>query len=481
MAKFIEDRSFVKKKKKNDKETTQKKVQSPSVSQVVNRVTQDTTRAAKSTTGTVGRTVQEQRRDLSTKRNETVDRLSNKYSGGSTRTAVSTPAENKNLTSKRNETVSRLSNKYAGGGSGGSISKALEPVKGSTRRYQGQGRSSHILDTANEGGIVASKKKDEKKRPDPRTGVERSMNPHMQDTPGAKGTEIVANTGKVSVEGAKQAGIGHLKTMSDINRASDSNILGSKIDIKSQEFQEDIAERKKASSAAEDKAFKALSEIQERSERKTAKIKENATGFERALYNAAESGAGMATDIGVGALTGTGQVGALASMASRTYGTTRGQAQKEGATESEDRIYSLLQAGKEVGTELMFPGVGLAKGYAKKGGISVAEKLANKATQSTRSKLGKDIVGGAVRWLGGIGEENAEEFAGWLADPFLKDFAYGKAVRERTKASLSDGLPEITSPEQAQAVAAKLNSDEFIVWGKVIFTIRDWRKSHCLP
>ena len=24
-------------------------------------------------------------------------------------------------------------------------------------------------------------------------------------------------------------------------------------------------------------------------------------------------------------------------------------------------------------------------------------------------------------------------------------------------------------------------SDEFTVWGKVTFTIRDWRKSHCLP
>ena len=24
-------------------------------------------------------------------------------------------------------------------------------------------------------------------------------------------------------------------------------------------------------------------------------------------------------------------------------------------------------------------------------------------------------------------------------------------------------------------------SDEFTVWGKVIFTIKDWRKSHCLP
>ena len=24
-------------------------------------------------------------------------------------------------------------------------------------------------------------------------------------------------------------------------------------------------------------------------------------------------------------------------------------------------------------------------------------------------------------------------------------------------------------------------SDEFTVWGKVIFTIRDWRNSYCLP
>ena len=25
------------------------------------------------------------------------------------------------------------------------------------------------------------------------------------------------------------------------------------------------------------------------------------------------------------------------------------------------------------------------------------------------------------------------------------------------------------------------SSDEFTVWGKVVFTIRDWRNSHCLP
>ena len=25
------------------------------------------------------------------------------------------------------------------------------------------------------------------------------------------------------------------------------------------------------------------------------------------------------------------------------------------------------------------------------------------------------------------------------------------------------------------------SSDEFSVWGKVIFTIRDWRNSYCLP
>ena len=74
---------------------------------------------------------------------------------------------------------------------------------------------------------------------------------------------------------------------------------------------------------------------------------------------------GMATDMVIGL----GTPGAnLAAMGSRTYGSTRGQAQREGATEKEDRLYSLLQAGKEVGTELMFPGAGLAKkAYGKAG------------------------------------------------------------------------------------------------------------------
>ena len=193
----------------------------------------------------------------------------------------------------------------------------------------------------------------------------------------------------------------------------------------------------------------------------------DAKGLEKAWYGAVESGTGMATDLALGLGT---QGGALAAMFSRTYGSTRGQAEKEGATENEDRLYAFLQGAKEVGTELMFPGAGLAKGYAGRVGLPLAERIANRATRNMAGRAA-DVTSAGIRLLGGTAEENAEEAAGWLVDPALKELTYGRNVRTRQAQDIlkqeSDELrSNLQSEEDAQYAAAYLGSDQFLEQNK---------------
>ena len=193
----------------------------------------------------------------------------------------------------------------------------------------------------------------------------------------------------------------------------------------------------------------------------------DAKGLEKAWYGAVESGTGMATDLALGLGT---QGGALAAMFSRTYGSTRGQAEKEGATENEDRLYAFLQGAKEVGTELMFPGAGLAKGYAGRVGLPLAERIANRTTRNMAGRAA-DVTSAGIRLLGGTAEENAEEAAGWLVDPALKELTYGRNVRTRQAQDIlkqeSDELrSNLQSEEDAQYAAAYLGSDQFLEQNK---------------
>ena len=231
------------------------------------------------------------------------------------------------------------------------------------------------------------------------------------------------NTPSIIKESAKGAAYGHLTTLNDI--AS----IKSQGNGKSREEVYDPALAERSRQQAEQRVKKLQGKTQE-TEDAIQKLTKNAKGLEKAYYGAVESGTGMLTDIGIGALTGTGQVGSLAAMASRTYGATRGKAQKEGATEAEDRAYAAAQAAKEVGTELMFPGAGLARGYAGKSGLKLADTAANILTKNLRGKAA-DIGSAGVRLLGGVAEENAEELAGWGLDPLIKEFTYGKNTRTR--------------------------------------------------
>lgn len=284
--------------------------------------------------------------------------------------------------------------------------------------------------------------------------------------------EVAKNTGRASVKGAKDTLTGYGKTLADVDEMAKSNEKWTEakamklgVDRNDRKKMDEI-EKERQESIKQSREFRM--DLQRKQEERQAKFDEqtkDANELEKALYGAAESGTGMLIDTGIGAVTGTGQIGALASMGLRTYGTTRGQAEKEGATENEDRLYSLAQAGKEMGTELMFQGAGLAKGYAvsksgKAVGLSLADKAANALTKGLTGKKA-DIVSAGVKVLGGTGEENIEELAGWMADPVLKEAIYGRNVRQRTAESLRANLPEVTSKEDADRVAAYFSTDKF--------------------
>lgn len=454
MAKFIEDRSSLKKKKKKEN-ATQKAAPSSAnkkqVSNIANQVVNRTANAAKRTTNTVGNSAQRQntvRRNVqdSISRNAP-QRYNNRPSGAAQPSTNHTVQDRLAASRQRRE-------------------QAEADIK--RRRQESEARSQRISQSRNprmqdtQRGVKMQTEEERRQRQDRlRQAQEQKMGNNSMASKEAQkaANRAVKNTPTVVKESAKQVGIGHGKTLADITEANKSAAIGSKIDIKSKEFQEDIEKRRKESTRVAKSSFKTLSDMQEKSEQKLQDKTKDAKGLEKAYYGALESGVGMATDRLAGPAW-------AVSMLSRTYGNTRGQAQKEGATEDEDRAYSLLQAAKEVATEYMFQGVGLAKGLSGSKSLSLGEKAANALTKNMRGPLANATHAG-IRLLGGVGEENAEEVAGWGLDPFIKEFTYGRNVRTRQAQQMmreqSDALrSNITSMDDARAIAAYLGSDDFL-------------------
>lgn len=302
-----------------------------------------------------------------------------------------------------------------------------------------------------------------------KSGIQTEEDKLYNEQRNQKRIEVAKNTGRAAKKGVEDTLTGYGKTLADIDEMAKSSDKWT--EAKSMKLgidKDDTAGRAKVEEERQKSIKEArrlrldLGEKQEKRQKEFDEATKNAKGLEKAWYGAVESGTGMATDMAVGAVTGTGQVGALASMGIRSYGTTRGQAEKEGATENEDRLYSLLQAGKEVGTEMMFQGAGLAKSAFSGGkvGLSLADRAANALTKGLTGKKA-DVVGAGVRLLGGTAEENAEEFAGWLADPLIKELTYGRNVRERMKESLLSNIPQVNSREEADRVASYFSTSKF--------------------
>ncbi len=222
--------------------------------------------------------------------------------------------------------------------------------------------------------------------------------------------------------------------------------------------------------------------IQASGDKQVEKSMEGLTRFEKILMGAYTSGLGTAADMSFGPYW-------AVSMAARTYGNTRGSAEAQGATVGEDRLYSVLEALKETGTEYMFAGAGLASKLTGAG--AALEKTGLGALKSTA--LDRLAVGvgnrfgnvaanvaysGAKLALGGT-EEATEELVGGLLDAPITNLSYGNAVDERREKSYremllsgSDSLEDRISNEAAQygvsreelakAYGEDINSKEFL-------------------
>ena len=142
---------------------------------------------------------------------------------------------------------------------------------------------------------------------------------------------------------------------------------------------------------------------------------------------------GMAGDAAVGAATGTGQVGALGSMAVRSFGGAYDSAKKEGASDSQAALYAAVTGGKEVLTEKMF-NVGKAfSGVFGKGlGDDVINRAAEKGAEKLAKKFGsegaKNVILHGSNYLASALTEGLEEVASTASDPFVANAIYARAV-----------------------------------------------------
>lgn len=283
----------------------------------------------------------------------------------------------------------------------------------------------------------------------------------------------IRNTPSVVKKAALDAGSGYMQTLTEIADMTASSETGARAKAMKLGYEYNDTEglakvkeerRRTVKAAREDN--KKLHEAQKKRQEEFDKKTKGAKGLEKAYYGALESGTGMLADIGIGAITGTGQAGSLASMYMRTFGSSTNQARDEGATDKEARRYGFWQANKEVGTELMFPGTGLVKKAYGKAGLPLAERAANRLIKGLSGRAA-DVTHTGLRLGLGTGEEVAEEGAGWLLDPVIKEFTYGKNVRKREAQEVMNRISEdmrskIKDENDAASASAYLSSDTFL-------------------
>jgi len=438
MAKFLENTASIKKsvqkKKKDNQETVQKK-QSPSVSKKTKQVN---------------------------------DRMTQKYGGGTTKKSVSKP-----VSKEKNQAVqTRLQSKY--GGEQKTVKR--QTTSSAQRRTNANNNLNLKQNQIAKSQAEAKERREFKPTASQRITIEDRLNNkyglNKQDEKRVESANrVIRNTGSAAKKGVQDALSGYGQTIADLTERTASNKNGTQalamkrgIDTNDKTAMRKLQEERDRTVEHAREERTRLFDEQEKRQQKFDNQTKGAKGLEKALYGAVESGTGMAVDMVAGLGT---QAGALASMGVRTYGQTRGQAEKEGATEREDRLYALTQAGKEVGTELMFPGVGAARRvYGGAARASLGELATNTLLRNLKGKTA-DVASAGIKLLGGTAEENLEEIAGWGIDPILKEYTYGRNVRKRDAENVmrerSDALrSQIANEDDAKAAAAYISSPSFI-------------------
>ena len=169
---------------------------------------------------------------------------------------------------------------------------------------------------------------------------------------------------------------------------------------------------------------------------------EGLKGGKKLLADAYTSGVGMLSDMAFGPAW-------AGSMMSRSFGnelnSKRGLVEKGIITEKEAENNAGLQALKEVGTEYMFTGFGLAKNLKGVGAFTESlDAMKGKALDNLTSKISnkilKNITYSGLKGLAGSLEEGVEEIAGGILEPRLSNLAYANKVDKRMENSFREGL-----------------------------------------
>jgi len=180
---------------------------------------------------------------------------------------------------------------------------------------------------------------------------------------------------------------------------------------------------------ARDKSFAAADRRAEKAKVQERAAKEGLGNVGKLLVDAGIAGTQMAMDATVGGLTGTGML----SMGTRTFGDSARQAREAGASWDEANRYGLGKAGVEVGTEKLFDAMKLFGGGKM-----------DKAMEAALNKMAKTDAGRtALRMLGNIGGEGAEETISDLIDPILRQTYDKNAVRDTY--GTAEGRKELAS------------------------------------
>lgn len=204
-------------------------------------------------------------------------------------------------------------------------------------------------------------------------------------------------------------------------------------------------EKVKVRNIGEEKAIN----LQKKGDEQTQRGMKDLKGLNKIAAEAYTSGVGMATDYIVG-----GPTGSLLGMASRTYGNSINEVRelvKNGTiTQAEAEKYSALQAAKEVGSELIFKGAGLAAGYAGAG--KATEKLSlmtkrgiDKATQRISNQSLKNVLSAGLRLAQGATEEAAEELVGGVLDPIVTNVSYANRLDKEYRESLGKNAANVST------------------------------------
>lgn len=187
--------------------------------------------------------------------------------------------------------------------------------------------------------------------------------------------------------------------------------------------------REKTFGGLRDKTFAAADKRAAKAAEHEQAAKEGLGTVGKLLVDAGISGGQMLLDAGVGGITGTGML----SMGTRTFGDSARQALNSGASVDEANRYGIGKGLVEVGTEKMFDAMKLFGGG----------RLDN-AMEAALNKMAKTDAGRtALRLIGNIGGEGAEETISGLLDPILRRTYDKNAIRDTY--GTAEGRKELAS------------------------------------